>query len=170
VGKLLRDPRSVFLVLCSADGDRLEEAREIDRRLSAAGCRAHGFIVNRVDESFLPEGSEQERALERATLLLGGAGERERVCHFLERLEAHRRMHEQAAAAHARVIDELRRAVSPRPVFTAPRVPGGLSPRASLLALYVGLFAETAEDVALAERDPPTRKLGLSYGRRATDA
>ena len=97
-----------------------------------------------MDEPFLPEEGELEAAVEHATALLGGEQERGRVEIFLSRLEAMRRSHESAAAAHAQVVEALRAHVAPRPVFTAPRVPAGQSPRASLLALYVGLFAEAA--------------------------
>jgi len=38
-------------------------------------------------------------------------------------------------------VETLRAYAAPRPVFSAPRIPAGQSPRASLLALYVGLFS-----------------------------
>ncbi|MGC4122663.1 MAG: ArsA-related P-loop ATPase [Myxococcales bacterium] len=147
VGKLLRDPRTAFLVVCAPDLTRLAEAQEIDRRLASAGCKVHGFVVNRVDEPFLPLAGELERTIERATELLGGEPERERVKSFMERLEKLRRDHESNAAMHARVVESLRAYASPRPVFSAPRIPAGQSPRASLLALYVGLFAAETEPV-----------------------
>lgn len=151
VGKLLRDPKTAFLVVCAPDLTRLSEAQEIDRRLASAGCRVHGFVVNRVDEPFLPQSGELERTVDRATTLLGGEPERERVRAFMERLEQLRQEHESGAAAHAKVVEALRAYAAPRPVFSAPRIPAGQSPRASLLALYVGLFAgapETKEDTA----------------------
>ncbi len=144
VGKLLRDPQTAFLVVCAPDLTRLAEAKEIDRRLTEAGCRVHGFVVNRVDEPFLPLHGELERTIERATQLLGGEGERARVQAFMERLEQLRQEHEGGAAAHARVVEALREHVAPRPVFAAPRIPANQSPRAALLALYVGLFADAA--------------------------
>jgi anion-transporting ArsA/GET3 family ATPase len=150
VSALLRDPRTVYVVICSPDASRLSEALEIDRRLEGAGCPAHAFIVNRVDEPFLPEELDVEAAVAHATALLGGASERERVRIFVERLETLRRAQDSAAAAHGQVVEELRRRAAPRPVFTAPQVPAGQSPRAALLALYVGLFAADA-DPALAE-------------------
>jgi anion-transporting ArsA/GET3 family ATPase len=149
VARLLRDPRTTFLVVCTPDAQRISEAQEIDHRLEQAGCRAHAFILNRVDEAFLPEPFELEAAIERATMLLGGEDERDRVRSFIERLETLRRAQESAAATHAERVEELRRYARPRPVFTAPRVPAGQSPRAALLALYVGLFAdETTSDLA----------------------
>ena len=109
----------------------------------------HGFVVNRVDESFLPMHGEFERTVERATAMMGGEPERARVREFLERLEKLRVDHESAAAAHASVVEALRRYAAPRPVFSAPRVPAGQSPRAALLALYVGLFADLPPPAAL---------------------
>jgi anion-transporting ArsA/GET3 family ATPase len=142
VGKLLRDRRTVFLIVCAPDLTRLAEAQAIDRRLAEAGCRAHGFIVNRVDEPFLPAGDEVEHTIERATALLGGEGERPRVRAFMERLETLRQQHESRAQEHARVIAALREYAGRRPVFSAPSIPAAESPRAALLGLYVGLFAE----------------------------
>jgi hypothetical protein len=175
VGRLLRDPKTVFLIVCAPDLNRLAEAKEIDRRLSQAGCKAHGFIVNRVDEHFLPPERGTEEALARVTAMLGGTSERPRVQAFLARLEALREAHESSAAAHAQVVADLRKHAGGRPVFTAPRVPASESPRASLLALYVGLFAEDAVPAArepeppppAAELHPPTVRL---KGRRETDA
>jgi len=151
VGRLLRAPSTVFLVVCAPDPARLDEAREIDRRLAQAGCRARAFLVNRVDEAFLPEAGEIEEALGRATALLGGSGERERARLFVERLEALRHAQATGAAVHARVVDELRAYAAPRPVFTAPAVPAGQSPRAALLAIYLGLFAQDAAPAAAEE-------------------
>ena len=142
VGKLLRDRRTVFLIVCAPDLARLAEAQAIDRRLAEAGCRTHGFIVNRVDEPFLPAGDEVERTIERATALLCSDRERPRVRAFMERLEALRQEHESRAQEHARVVAALREHAGARPVFCAPSVPAGQSPQAALLALYVGLFAE----------------------------
>jgi anion-transporting ArsA/GET3 family ATPase len=171
VGQLLRDPRTAFIIVCSPDAGRLSEAEEIDRRLAESGSRATAFIVNRVDLAFLPEGLDLEGTIARATALLGGAGERERVRTFVERLEALRRSQESVAAAHAQSVDELRRYASPRPVFSAPRVPGGQSPRAALLALYLGLFCEATDPLtgeALAE--PAVPPPSFAPRRRATDA
>jgi anion-transporting ArsA/GET3 family ATPase len=170
VGKLLRDPRTVFLIVCAPDANRLAEAKQIDRRLAEAGCRAHGFVVNRVNEPFLPAEGELEGAVERATSLLGGEGERVRVRIFMERLETMRKAHESSAASHAQVVESLRAYASPRPVFTAPSVPAGQSPRASLLALYVGLFAGGAAPAAVAAVADDREQARLSLGRRATDA
>jgi anion-transporting ArsA/GET3 family ATPase len=173
VGKTLRDPRTRYVIVCAPDPNRLAEARAIDARLAESGTRAHAFIVNRVDEPFLPESGSDE-ALERATVLLGGTAERERVRVFISRLEAMRRIRDSAAATHARALQELRDHAQGRPVFTAPRVPPGESPRAALLALYVGLFAGGANVAA----QHPTAGAPLpraaeaawaSFGRRATD-
>ena len=142
VGAILRDPRTAFVVVCAPDAHRIGEAREIDRRLQESGCRVHAFVVNRVDAAFLPDDADADAALARATTLLGGERERDRVRSFIGNLEAVRRTQESSAAAHARVVDELRAQVAPRPVFTAPRVPQGQSPRAALLAIYVALFAD----------------------------
>jgi hypothetical protein len=142
VSRLLRDPRTVFLVVSTPDAQRLEEARAIDRRLADAGVRARAFVVNRVDEPFLPAPGEIPLAIERATQLLGG--DRERVQVFMARLEDLRRAHTGAALDQGRIIEDLRRHAEERPVVTAPRVPAGESPRAALLALYVGLFVENA--------------------------
>jgi anion-transporting ArsA/GET3 family ATPase len=170
VGKTLRDPRTRFLIVCAPDPNRLAEARAIDQRLGEARCRAHAFIVNRVDEPFLPA-SGADDALLRATILLGGAAERERVRLFIERLETMRRGQESAAATHAGVVKELREYAGKRPVFVAPRVPLGQSPRASLLALYVGLFADAADPAAVraAALAPPAPPSWTGEGRRETD-
>ena len=146
VGRLLRLPSTVFLVVCAPDSHRLAEAKALDRRLAEAGCGVRGFIVNRVDTPFLPREGEVEATMERATELLGGPGERARVEVFLRRLEALRQARESSAARHAEAVADLRRHAGSRPVFTAPNVPAGESPRAALLAVYVGLFPpETAE-------------------------
>jgi anion-transporting ArsA/GET3 family ATPase len=144
IGRTLRDSRTVFLVVCAPERNRTAEAQEIDRRLRESGCEAHAFIVNRVDEPILPARLDLGEAIERATVLLGGAAERERVRVFMERLDVMCRAQETAAAAHAEEVATLRRYAGGRPVFTAPRVPAGQSPRAGLLALYVGLFADSA--------------------------
>ncbi|MBN2359592.1 MAG: ArsA family ATPase [Deltaproteobacteria bacterium] len=172
IGKLLRDRQTVFLVVCAPDHNRLAEAMAIDQRLREAGCRAAGFIVNRVDQAFVPEPGELEHAVERATALLGGAGERARARAFVERLESVRRAHESAAAQHALVVDELRAYAKPRPVFTAPLVPAGQSARAALLALYLGLFADAADGAAPIEAiEPvPATEWFARPGRRVTDA
>jgi len=169
IGNLLRDKRTVFLVVCAPDHNRLAEAKAIDQRLREAGCGAAAFVVNRVDQAFVPAPGELESAVERATVLLGGTGERDRARAFVERLENVRRAQESAAAQHAAVVDELRAYARPRSVFTAPLVPAGQSARASLLALYLGLFAETPPAgiepaVALAKAARAERR-----GRRVTD-
>ncbi len=169
VGKILRDQRTRFVVICGPDPNRLAEAREIDERVSEAGCRVHAFIVNRVDLPFLPA-ERSDDALLRATALLGGAAERERVRLFIERLEAMRRAQESAAATHGKAVEELRAYARKRPVFVSPRVPLGQSPRASLLALYVGLFAGAADPAAVREaaaEAPAPRWTGTL--RRETD-
>ena len=145
IQQLLRDPRVVFLVICSPDPNRIAEAKAIDANLVEAGCQARGFIINGVDEAFLPEAEALEQALGRATSLLGGVGERERVELFIERLGILRDEHESAAATHRAVVETMNRSAGKRPVFSAPRVPAGESPRAALLALYIGLFAETTD-------------------------
>jgi anion-transporting ArsA/GET3 family ATPase len=168
VGELLRDPRTALIVVCTPEAGRLAEAEAIDRRLAASGSPARAFIVNRVDEAFLPADLDLEAAIARATALLGGPGERVRVQAFVDRLETLRRAQASAAAAHAEMIADLRRYAAPRSVFTAPRVPAGQSPRASLLALYVGLFTGSTEPVAteVAVAPPP---FPVDRRRRATD-
>lgn len=167
VGKLLRDPRTRFLIVCAPDLTRIAEAQEIDRRLAQAGCRAHGFVVNRVDEAFQPASGDFERTVERATALLGGEAERARVRTFLERLEGLRRDHESAALAHQQVIQALRHYAGSRPVFAAPRVPSQQSPRAALLALYVGLFADVPPEAL----EPPAEEpVPTANPRAAGDA
>ncbi|MFH1808948.1 MAG: ArsA-related P-loop ATPase [Pseudomonadota bacterium] len=146
VGRLLRDPSTTFIVVTSADAQRLDEAREIDRRLGQSGCHAGAFVVNRVDSPFLPPDVDVERALSQATTLLGGSNERERVHDFIERLEVLRHSRDVSASRHAEAVDLLRAQAGGRPVFTAPRVPAGQSPRASLLAIYLGLFADAASE------------------------
>jgi anion-transporting ArsA/GET3 family ATPase len=168
VGKLLRDPKSVFVIVLGPDPGRLAEAKEIDRRLAEAGCPARAFIVNRVDQAFLPDQAELADTVARATALLGGPGEAERVRLFLERLEALRQSQASSAAAHARIVDELRAWAGKRPVFIAPGVPAGQSPRASLLAIYVGLFAHDAAPAAR-EEHAPTAPPSNHPHRRATD-
>jgi anion-transporting ArsA/GET3 family ATPase len=169
VGRLLRDPKSVFLIVLGPDPGRLAEAQEIDRRLAEAGCPARAFIVNRVDQAFLPGQAELAETVARATALLGGPGEAERVRLFLERLEALRQSQESSTAAHARIVAELRAYAGARPVFIAPGVPSGQSPRASLLAIYVGLFASDAAPAALEEHAPVAPAPNHPH-RRASDA
>jgi hypothetical protein len=87
----------------------------------------------------------------------------------LERLEGLRQSHESNAAAHARIVDELRAWAGTRPVFIAPGVPSGQSPRASLLAIYVGLFANDAATDTSEDQAPASVPLDHPH-RRATDA
>ena len=141
VGRLLRDPRTVFLVVCAPDPARIAEAQVISEHLADEGCVPRAFIVNRVEEAFLPGPGEIERAVERAATLLGAREEREQIRAFMDRLENLRRQHESAAALHASVVEAVREFAAPRPVFTVPRVPAGETPRDSLLAMYLGLFA-----------------------------
>jgi anion-transporting ArsA/GET3 family ATPase len=141
VGRLLRDPRTVFLVVCAPDPARIVEAQVISEHLADEGCVPRAFIVNRVEEAFLPGPGEIERAVERAAALLGGLEEREQTRAFMDRLEKLRRQQESAAALHAQVVEAVREFAAPRPVFTVPRVPVGETPRDSLLAMYLGLFA-----------------------------
>jgi anion-transporting ArsA/GET3 family ATPase len=142
VGRLLRDPRTVFLVVCAPDPARIVEAQVISEHLADEGCVPRAFIVNRVEEAFLPGPGEIERAVERAAALLGGLEEREQTRAFMDRLEKLRRQQESAAALHAQVVEAVREFAAPRPVFTVPRVPVGETPRDSLLAMYLGLFAK----------------------------
>ncbi len=169
VGRLLRDEKTVFVIVLGPDPGRLAEAKEIDQRLAEAGCPARAFIVNRVDQAFLPEREELAETVARATSLLGGQAEGERTRLFLERLEALRHAQASNAAAHARIVEELRQYAGQRPVFTAPSVPAGQSARASLLAIYVGLFAKDAAPAAHEEQaqavPPSNHPL-----RRAADA
>lgn len=169
VGKLLRDPKSVFVIVLGPDPGRLAEAKEIDQRLAEAGCPARAFIVNRVDQAFLPDREELAETVGRATALLGGPAESERTRLFLERLEALRHAQVSSAAAHARIVEELRGWAGQRPVFTAPSVPAGQSPRAALLAIYVGLFAQDAAPAAQEEHAPVPAPLHHPH-RRAADA
>lgn len=141
VGRLLRDPRTVFLVVCAPDPARIVEAQVISEHLADEGCVPRAFIVNRVEEAFLPGPGEIERAVERAAALLGGLEEREQTRAFMDRLETLRRQQESAAALHAEVVEAVREFAAPRPVFTVPRIPVGETPRDSLLAMYLGLFA-----------------------------
>ncbi len=141
VGKLLRDPSTVFLVVCAPDPARIAEARVISEHLADEGCVPRAFIVNRVEEAFLPGPGAIESAVARAASLLGGQGEQEQARAFMDRLETLRRQQESAAAVHASVVEAVRRFAAPRPVFTVPRVPAGETPRDSLLAMYLGLFA-----------------------------
>jgi anion-transporting ArsA/GET3 family ATPase len=141
VGRLLRDPRTVFLVVCAPDPARIVEAQVISEHLADEGCVPRAFIVNRVEEAFWPATGEIERAVERAAALLGGLDEREQIRAFMDRLEKLRRQQESAAALHAAVVEAVREFAAPRPVFTVPRVPVGETARDSLLAMYLGLFA-----------------------------
>ncbi len=158
VKRLLRLPSTVFLVVCPPDTHRLAEAQELDRKLSEAGCRVSGFVVNRVDLPFLPLEGEVEVAMARATELLGGPGERARVEVFLRRLEALRHERESSAARHAEAVAELRRHAGSRPVFTAPNVPASESPRAALLAVYVGLFPPESGGAPAGQGVPAKKK------------
>jgi anion-transporting ArsA/GET3 family ATPase len=142
VGALLRDPRTVFLVVASPDPFRLSEAKEIDRRLTEAGCAARGFVVNQVETSAPPELLDLEASTDQAVSLLKADGERARVRAFIERLEAHRQAHQAEVSIHGEAVAALRDYAAPRPVFVAPRVPVGRSARTALLAIYVGLFSD----------------------------
>jgi len=142
IGALLRDPETVFIIICGPDPARVEEAKTIDLRLRESGCRAQAFIINRVDTPFLPQEVDATETIHRATELLGGSAERERVQSFISRLESLRRARDEAAGQHAEAVAALRAHAGDRPVFTAPRVPPGNSARAALLAIYVGLFAD----------------------------
>ncbi len=141
VGQLLRDPGTVFVIVTSPDEARLTEAIEIDRRLSKAGCEARAFFVNRVDQPFVPPGHDPEELIDRATELLGGSDEPERVAGFVRRLQALRDSRELSAERHGAVVERLREQAGGRPVFITPSVPAGQSPREGLLAIYLGLFA-----------------------------
>jgi len=169
VGKILRDSNTVFLIVCSPDVNRLSEAKAIDKHLRESGSKASGFIVNRVDEAILPEQEELARAVEKASSLLGGAGEMERVGLFVERLEKLRQTQQALSSLHTQAVDDLRAYASPRPVYSAPRVPAGQSPRASLLALYLGLFAENAEPLDSKTKQASKTARAPRRGRRATD-
>jgi len=169
VGKILKNSSTVFLIVCSPDPNRLSEAKAIDRHLRESGCEASGFIINRVDEAFLPKQEELEQAVEKASSLLGGPSEMERVRFFVERLEQLRQTQQSLGSLHAQVVEDLRAYASPRPVFTAPRVPAGQSPRASLLALYLGLFAQNAEPFDSKAKQKSTTGRAPRRGRRATD-
>jgi anion-transporting ArsA/GET3 family ATPase len=142
IGELLRREDAVFLIVCAPDSARIQEAMAIDRRLSDAGCRAHGFIMNRVDTPFLPADVDAEKTLQRATELLGGNNERERVHAFVSRLEQLRLVRDQVAEQHQQALAALQDYAGERPVYAAPKVPTSQSPRASLLAIYLGLFAQ----------------------------
>jgi anion-transporting ArsA/GET3 family ATPase len=136
---LLRDPRTVFIVVTSAERSRLDEAREIDRRLGQAGCAPRAFVVNRVEQAYAPEWLDVDAGTARAAALIGES--EERVRGFVERLESHREAFHAEASLHASAVDELRAHAGSRPVFTAPRVPQNTSAREALLAIYLGLFA-----------------------------
>ena len=142
VGELLRDPRTVFVVVTSPDEARLNEAIEIDQRLAEAGCAARGFFVNRVDRPIVPAGQDSADMIQRATDLLGESQGPERVAGFVRRLEALRESRERSAGLHSGVVERLQERTGGRPVFVSPAVPAGQSPRASLLAIYLGLFAD----------------------------
>ena len=150
VGQLLRNPNAVFLVVCGPDLNRIAEAKAIDKNLKKGGCKARAFIVNRVDQGCLPKAQELDDALAKATALLGGSEERERVASFINNLEALRKNHESTTTAHQQAIEAMQQYAGSRPVYTSPAVPMGQSPRASLLAIYIGLFAEK-EGLAVAE-------------------
>lgn len=168
IGELLRDPQAVFLIVCGPDANRIEEAQTIDRTLAKSGCRTSAFIVNRVDESFLPQDESMDIALGRAATLLGGAGERERVEVFVQRLEALRQQGQCTTAAHRQVVETLRKYAGSRPVFTAPSVPVGQSARASLLAIYLSLFGKSEDPTIVRpeEEQPLPPPLPPPYERR----
>ncbi|MFH1807885.1 MAG: ArsA-related P-loop ATPase [Pseudomonadota bacterium] len=139
IGALLRDPRSVFIVVTSPDPSRIDEAREIDRRLSEAGCAPRAFIVNRVDQAYAPEWLDLDASTTRAAALIGESEDRVRA--FVERLESHRQSFHETVSLHGRALEELRAYAGARPVFSAPRVPQSGSARESLLGIYLGLFS-----------------------------
>ena len=105
------------------------------------GCEARAFFVNRVDQPFVPPGHDPEELIDRATELLGGSDEPERVAGFVRRLQALRDSRELSAERHGAVVERLREQAGGRPVFITPSVPAGQSPREGLLAIYLGLFA-----------------------------
>jgi len=144
VSALLRDRRTAFVVVASPDPFRLPEAIEIDRRLVEAGCAPRAFVVNQVEEAFAPEWLDLEASTDAAASVIESQAERERVRAFVERLEAHRRAHHEAARVHAETVAKLRAHAGRRPVFTAPRIPPGGGARESLLAIYQALFARAA--------------------------
>jgi hypothetical protein len=78
---------------------------------------------------------------------------------FVERLDLMRKEHAEGAAVHLRVVAALRSWAAPRPVFVAPRISASQSPRASLLALYIGLFAESVHPDAHASDPSPVRRV-----------
>jgi len=114
----------------------------LSERLADQDCVPRAFIVNRVERAFLPGPGSIESAVLRAASLLGGQEEGERTRAFLDRLETLHRQQQSEAALHASAVEAVREFASPRPVFTVPRVPAGESPRDSLLAMYLGLFAK----------------------------
>ncbi|MBN2358660.1 MAG: ArsA family ATPase [Deltaproteobacteria bacterium] len=144
VSALLRDRRTVFVIVASPDPYRLPEALEIDRRLVDAGCAPRAFIVNQVEEVFAPEWLDLEASTDAAASAIEAQAGRERVRAFVERLEAHRRAHHESARIHAEAVARLRAHAGNRPVFTAPRIPPGGGARESLLAIYQALFARAA--------------------------
>ena len=94
----------------------------------------------------------------------------ERVGFFVERLEKLRQTQHSLSSLHTQAVEDLRAYASPRPVYSAPRVPAGQSPRASLLALYLGLFTENAEPLDSTDETSIRRPEELRRrGRRATD-
>jgi len=149
IGRMLRDPRTAFLIVCAPDLNRLAEAQEIDKRLEQAGCRARGFLVNRVVSGPLPEGHELAAAVEGAAQRLG-VRDGARLAQTRLRFEELRRVTEAAAEAHGAVVSTLRRHAAGRAVYTAPLIEIAESPRSALLALHAGLFGRPSARVAAA--------------------
>ncbi len=171
VGKLLRDANTAFLLVCSPEQSRIDEALELDRRLTESGCKVRGFVVNRVVKPLSTDEGELSRAVSRATELLGEREDPARARAFIERLEALRARQEETAKAHASLVASLERRAGARPVFTAPAVPLGESPRAALLALYLGLFSEEPGQMAGLEHEAQgtVAAKGRASGKRAME-
>lgn len=140
VSALLRDPKTVFIVVTSPEPSRIAEALQLDQKLCELGSTPAAFIVNNVVSAAASEDIDPQILGGEVAQILGEDQRLDQVQAFLSRLEQHRSQQHRAATLHQQAIAQFRGQVQGRPVFTAPRVANTGSARDSLLAIYSGLF------------------------------
>lgn len=140
VGALLRDPHTAFIIVCSAEASRVNEAVQLAQKLREQDIHPAAFIVNSVVSVASGSGIDPQQHSAEVASLLGEEHNQVQVQEFLGRLEKNRGQRQKLAELHAAAVENLRQQVAPCPVFTAPRVPMTGSARENLLAIYSGLF------------------------------
>ena len=141
VGALLRDPNTVFVIVCNPEPSRISEAVQLADKLREQGITPAAFIVNSVERGAAEQAIDPARHSAEVAALLGEEEHQAQVQDFLHRLEKNRDQRHRLASLHAQVIEDLRVRVQPCPVFSAPRVEMSGSARENLLAIYTGLFS-----------------------------